>query len=296
MKMDFVFVRTTDDLRLMGVHYESEKKDTAVLCVHGMSGNVIENYFAYILGKTLAENEVGFIFSHNRGYNHINDIATSELQEKGGYKTLRLGVVYEIFEDSLIDIDAWIEEVRKLGYKKIVLMGHSIGCNKVIYYFSQRNPKDVVGVILASPPDMVGQVKPEYQPNSNELYKEAKANVKNGEQRKLLSKKIWDWYNLSSQTFLSLFTEGNNVDNLPVLRNPESWPQLASINTPIFAFMGEYDDIVIRKLSEDLDLIKNKAIGTPSFTQKIIPRASHVYDGQENEVAKEVLYWVKNLQ
>ncbi len=185
--------------------------------------------------------------------------------------------------------------MKKLGYKKIILMGHSLGCNKVIYYFSQRKPKDVVGVILASPPDMVGQLKPEYQPDRDELYKEAKENVKNGEPRKLLSKMLWDWYNLSSQTFLSLFTEGNNSDNLPVMRNPGKWDQLASINVPIMAFMGEYDDIAIRGLSEDLELIKSKATKAPSFTQAKIPKASHVYDGQEEAVAKEILNWIKTL-
>src|SRR5437660_5808 len=107
MKMDFRYVRTKDDLRLMGVHYESDNKGTAVLAIHGMSGNIIENYFGHIIGTTLAENGIGFIFSHNRGYNHINDIATSQLQDKGGYKTVRIGVNYEIFEDCLLDIDAW---------------------------------------------------------------------------------------------------------------------------------------------------------------------------------------------
>ncbi len=294
MSMNFVYTRT-NDLRLMGVHYEPESKNVAVLAIHGMSGNVVENYFCHVLGKNLSDNGIGFIYSHNRGYNHINDIATSQLQEKGGYKTVRIGVSYEIFDDCLIDIDSWIEEVKKLGYKNIVLMGHSLGCNKVIYYFSQRKQKNVIGVILASPPDMVGQLKPEYQPNKEELFNEAKENVKNGESRKLLSKMLWDWYNLSSQTFLSLFTEGNNADNLPVTRNPEEWLQLASINVPIIAFMGEYDDIAIRGLSEDLELIKSKATGTSNFTQTVIPKASHVYDGQEDIVAKVILNWVKNL-
>jgi pimeloyl-ACP methyl ester carboxylesterase len=295
MNMDFVYVRTKDDLRLMGIHYEPENKDTAVLLIHGMSGNIIENFFGNTLGKTLTKEGLGFIYSHNRGYNHINDIATSELKEKGGYKTVRVGEIYEIFEDSLLDIDAWIEKVRELGYKKIILMGHSLGCNKVIYYFSMRKPKDVTGVILASPPDMLGLLKPEYQPDSEELRKEAKENMQNGEPKKLLSKMLWDWFYLSSQTFLSLFTEGNNADNLPILRNPEKWSQLASINVPIFAFLGEYDDIVIRSLKEDLDLIKSKATSTPNFKQAIIPKSSHNYEGQEKALVTEVLSWLKSL-
>lgn len=296
MQMSFVYTRTADDLRLMGVHYEPEKKDVAILSIHGMSGNIIENKFQHVIGETVANDGVGFIASHNRGHNHIADIPTSKLQERGGYKYKRYGVVYEIFEDCLIDIDAWIEETKKLGYKKIILMGHSLGCNKVIYYMSQRKPKDVIGVILASPPDMIGQVKPEYQPDREEMLAEAKDYVANGEPRKLLTRMLWDYYNLSAQTFLSLFTPGNNADNLPVMQNPEVWPQLSSIKQPILAFMGEYDDIAIRRLEDDLLLIKNKATGATSFTEAMIPKASHTYDGQEEAVAEVITEWAQKFK
>lgn len=296
MKMNFVYTRTSDDLRLMSVHYQPEKKDVAILSIHGMSGNIIENKFQHVIGERAANEGVGFIASHNRGHNHINDIPTSKLQEKGGYIYKRYGVVYEIFEDCLIDIDGWLEEVRKLGYKKIILMGQSLGCNKVVYYMSQRKPNDVIGVILASPPDMVGQVKPEYQPNRDEMIAEAREYMAKGEPRKLLTRQLWDFYNLSAQTFLSLFTPGNNADNLPVLENPEVWPQLASIKQPILAFMGEYDDIAIRRLEDDLSLIKQKATGAASFTETMIPKASHTYDGQEDAVAEVVAEWSKQIK
>lgn len=133
------------------------------------------------------------------GYNLINDIPTREISENGGYKTKRIGATYEVFEECIFDIEAWMKEVGRLGYKKIIILGHSLGCNKTIYYFSQRKPKDVVGVVLASPPDMVGLFeKPEYQPNHKKLLKEALKNIKEGNPRKLVSGMIWDWYHLSS--------------------------------------------------------------------------------------------------
>ena len=70
---------------------------------------------------------------------------------------------------------------------------------------------------------------------------------------------------MSSQTFLSLFTEGTEVDNLPVLRNPAEFIQLVSINIPLLGFMSEDDDIGIKTLKEDLDLIQSKATSCPAF-------------------------------
>lgn len=288
--MNTLYAWTNDGLKLQGVHYEPKDNDLCVLVVHGMSGNIIENYFADVLGKTLAKNNVGCIYGHNRGYNHINDI----LKKDG--KTTRQGTRYERFDDCVYDIDAWLSEVRKLGYKKIVLLGHSLGCNKTIRYFSKKKPKDVVGVILASPPDMVGLFeKPEYQPNHKELLEEARKNVKEGKPREQVSGVIWDWYTLSSQTYLDLSERGGPADNLPVMRNPSEFQELAQIDVPILGVMGEKDDIAIKTLEEDLDLIEVKATGCPSFEKAFIKNGSHTYDGQESQFAQVVLDWVKKL-
>ncbi|MFH1522693.1 MAG: alpha/beta fold hydrolase [Patescibacteria group bacterium] len=169
--------KTKDDLNLQGFHWGSSSKETCIIFMHGMSGNIIENYIAEVLGKELADNNFGYIYGHNRGYGHINDIKTSEIQEDGGNKTRRIGAFYEKFEECIYDIDLWIDEAKKLGYKKIILMGHSLGCNKVIHHQSLNKNNDVTKVILASPPDMVGLAKLEkYQPNYSELLQEAKNN------------------------------------------------------------------------------------------------------------------------
>ena len=75
------------------------------------------------MGEELSKNGFGFIYSHNRGYNHINDIVTSQI-ENGSYKSKRVGAAYEIFTECLIDIEAWVQKCRDLGYRKIVLILH----------------------------------------------------------------------------------------------------------------------------------------------------------------------------
>jgi len=288
--MNTLYIWTEDGLRLQGIYYEPQNKNTCVLFVHGMSGNIIENYFADVLGKVLSEQGFGFIYGHNRGYNHINDIID---RNKG--EITRQGAMYERFNDCVYDIDAWFLETKRLGYEKIVLMGHSLGCNKTIRYLSKKKPKDVIGVILASPPDMVGLFeKPEYQPNHKELLEEARKNVKEGNPRKLVSGMVWGWYNLSSQTYLDLSEQNGPADNLPVLRNPEEFKELAQINVPILGIMGEKDDIAIRTLEEDMDLIKQKAKSCPSFTAKFVKGANHTYDQEEKQLAKYIIEWLNN--
>ena len=103
-KMQFLFTWTQDDLRLPGIHYVPAQKEMCLVFVHGMSGFFVENYFAHILGEQLQKAGIGFIYAHNRGYCHLNDIATKEANEDGGYKTRRIGAVYERFNNCVYDI------------------------------------------------------------------------------------------------------------------------------------------------------------------------------------------------
>jgi pimeloyl-ACP methyl ester carboxylesterase len=285
-----LYIRTADDLRLNGVHYipQNGNKDLCVLMIHGMSGNILENYFAHVLGEKLSENNFGYLYGHNRGYNHINDLVTSKVIPGKGYESKRMGAAYERFAESLFDVDSWIKEIVTLGYKRIVLAGHSLGCNKLIYYFYKRNPKNISGVILLSPPE------PEYNPNHKKLLEEAKENIKNGSPRKILSEMVWDWYNLSSQTYAEQTETGGPGDNIPIRRNPERFEQLEALSVPTLCVIGEQDDIVIRSLDEDMDLIEKKAINVKSFTKKFIKGASHTYDAVEENLADEILKWIKN--
>ena len=201
------------------------------------------------------------------------------------------------FLDCVYDIDAWINEIKSYGYKKIILVGHSLGCNKTIHYFANKHPKDVAGIILVSPPDMVGLFeKPEYQPNHKQLFTEAKRNIEEGKPAKLVSGMIWNWYYLSSQTYIDLSECGGPADNLPILRNPDKFTELASIEVPILAIMGEFDDIVIRTLNEDLNMIEEKAISCPCFTKSLLSGANHTYDRREEDLANVILKWVKKFE
>jgi len=49
------------------------------------------------MGEKLQENGYGFIYAHNRWYNHINDIAVNEIDSQNAYKTKRVGAVYAIY-------------------------------------------------------------------------------------------------------------------------------------------------------------------------------------------------------
>lgn len=280
--MNFIYDYTEDGLRLQATHWSAQNKDICVICIHGQSRNIIEDYFATIWGNVLSKNGIGFIYGHNRGYSHINDIITNN----GDFK--RIGATFEIFEESFYDVDLWIKKAQEIGYKKFILLGHSLGCNKVVYYLSKKG-NIVDGVILASPPDMVGITLLE-EAYFDDLVKEAKYNIDNNEPRKLLKELLGEYSYVSSESFLNFYTEGNDIDNFPIERNPEHFEQLEQINVPILAFSGSEEYPTYLKLG----VLKNKALSCPDFEIKTIDGSGHIYIDHEEEVANVILNWIKD--
>ncbi len=273
---------TVDGLKLPMVHFESKEKDICVICIHGMCGTIIDNYFATVWGKTLSENNIGFIYEHNRGHSIENNIVMKD----GSFK--RCGCMYEIFEESIYDIDLAIETAKNKGYKKIILLGHSYGCNKIIYYYYKKHP-NILGIIFASAPDMIGSHLSAQYDDYEELLKEAKENIDNGEPTKLLHKMIEDYIYMSSQTYYDWYHEGSALNNLPVISNPEHWDQFSSIDVPILTFSGSKEEDYYLHL----DLLKEKALNCNDFEYKIIEDTGHDYKNKETEIGNLIYNWIK---
>ncbi|MBD9115397.1 alpha/beta hydrolase [bacterium] len=282
MNIEFITdAYTVDGLKLPMIHFESKEKDICVICIHGMCGTIIDNYFATVWGKLLSKENIGFIYEHNRGHSIENDIVMKD----GSFK--RCGCMYEIFEDSIYDIDLAIETAKNKGYKRIILLGHSYGCNKVIYYYYKKHP-NILGIILASAPDMVGSHILAQSNEYKELLKEARENINNNEPTKLLHKMIEDYMYMSSQTYYNWFNENSELDNLPVISNPEHWKQFEKIDVPILTFSGSKEEDYYLHL----DLLKDKAINCKNFEYKIIDNTGHTYKTKETEIGNLIYNWI----
>ena len=281
MNIEFISDAFTEDgLRLPMVHFESKEKDICVICIPGMCATIIDDYFTTVWGKLFASKNIGFIYENTRGHSIENDIVMKD----GSYK--RCGCMYEIFEDSIYDIDLAIKVAKERGYKRIILLGHSYGCNKVIYYYYKKHP-NVLGLVLASAPDMIGS-HILAEPNYKELLKEAKENIDNNEPTKLLHRMFENYMYISSATYYDWFNENSNLDNLPVVRNNNKWNQFASIDVPTLTFSGTNEEDYYLHL----DLLKEKAINCSDFRYKYIEGANHHYNGKEKEVGEFILEWI----
>ena len=281
--IDLFYEYTTDDLMLQGTYFNSGRKDCCVVFIHGQAQTIADNKFAYIWGKYLSGSGVSFLYGHNRGYAYMNC-----MENKDGDFVFN-GSTFEEFDDCIKDIEVWCNKAKELGYRKIILMGHSLGCNKALHYISSVKEK-FNGVIFASAPDMVGITK-QTEKDYKALLEEAENNIKNKEPRKLLSKLIGNTDYSSSINFIKSYTEKSPIDNFPIERNPKVFEELSKVDIPILTFAGSEEYPTYLKQ----DILKDKAISCPDFTSRIIEGTNHIYFNHELEIAEIILNWIRKI-
>ena len=121
--------------------------DTVMIAITGIHGNFYSNPFYYNFGETLNGGGIDFIYAQtNDAFNRINtfSVKTGKPEVIGSYNE------YFVYTDE--DIDAYLDFTEKEGYSNVILTGHSLGANKVIYYLSRHHDtKRVSRFLLLSP-------------------------------------------------------------------------------------------------------------------------------------------------
>ena len=120
-------IKTREGLVLEGIVVEPRRKDknkTAIIWLHGLSSKFYSGQtLIRELSSVCRRAGVGYFKFNNRGH----DVAD---WENAGM----IGAGFEKFTDCVLDIRAMILFAKKLGYKDIILAGHSTGANKALYY------------------------------------------------------------------------------------------------------------------------------------------------------------------
>ena len=147
--MENLNVETRRGTILNGVLFPAKNSDTVVIAITGIHGNFYSNPFYYNIGDTLSAAEIDFIYAQT------ND-ALGEIEifnAKTGKKEL-IGSWNERFSYTDEDIDAYLDFAEK-NYRNVILAGHSLGANKVIYYLARHHDKKrVKKFILMSPANL----------------------------------------------------------------------------------------------------------------------------------------------
>lgn len=258
------------------------KGKVCMLFVHGMTGNFALTKLKVAAAESIVKNGGAFFSFNTRGH----DISSLIKKKK---KYFVAGTNYERFEDSAKDIGGAISVLRKLGYKKFILAGHSTGCQKILYYQWKKKNGDVLGMLLIGPGDDYNIAKKTLGKKFNSAVSSAKKMMKNKQADKPLS---YSWQGFSARRFLSVADTKNAEARLFNYEGPLR--EFSTIKLPILAVIGGKEDWLWMPAQKYTELLAKKT-KSKRFEACIIKGANHGMYGKEAELEKAIGKWTKQL-
>lgn len=263
-----VALATADGVRLAGIVYRPAAAPSPVglMLVHGFGGNFYEAYFPN-LGRAAAQQ--GMIVLALNMRDHDTGPKTSD------------------FTDNQVDIAAGLEHLRSLGARKMVLLGQSMGTNRVLYYQAASGDPSVVATVLVSGPGNLLQwnVWQFGQKKAQETVNDALRMQAEGRDRDLM---LVDLGPLGKALYTPRY--------LLSLRGPSAksdpYQNIQKVKNPILILQGKADKLIEPDIGERL----RKAAGNNSRVDLFyVEGADHVFRSQQPALADRALNWIRSI-
>ena len=275
---ELVHIRSEDGFELAGVVIRPAAGPVLPAIVVWVHGATVSFSMAGIsrLGRALAGHGYVVVAGNNRGH----DVG-AHLWRAGEAPVLG-GTRWELFDQAPLDLGAWITYAAEAGAVRVVLAGHSLGAQKVVYYQADRQDPRVVGLVAASPGYRIVRDVLHAPP---ELVARAERLVADGQGLELVP--LGGSAPVSAQTFLSLRRVGFDFFGL---ETPGA--RIGRIRCPLFACYGAAESAEVADL---LDGIRRNATGAARVETCLIAGADHGYSGREADVATALAQWIGTL-
>ncbi|MBP3721623.1 MAG: DUF1749 domain-containing protein [Selenomonadaceae bacterium] len=282
MKPKQLSVPTKRGTVLDGVLFPAENADTVLIAITGIHGNFYSNPFYYNIGETLTAGGVDFIYAQtNDAFGRI------ETHNVNTGKTEIIGSWNERFSYTDEDIEGYLNFAEKAGYKHIILAGHSLGANKVIYYLSRHHEKRAEHFVLLSPANL-GYLMGGVTEREKEIVRQY---VERGDCEKMLPFPFMGWVPCIANTAYDwLFSE--MLDNVHVEKDRD-FSEVEQITDSGALVIGTYDNFTYGDPAGFLTNINNHLPTAKENKLIFLERTGHTYQQKEQELADKLLNLIR---
>lgn len=274
-------VPTERGVVLNGVLFRPQRERTAdtvmiaITCIHG---NFYSNPFYYNIGDTLNGGGIDFIYAQtNDAFGRIKTVNVNTGKEE------LIGSWNERFSYTDEDIDAYLTFAEQEGYKHIILAGHSLGANKVIYYLSRHHDERVEHFFLLSPANLTYMMSGVTEREKQII----QTQVERGDGEKMLPFPFMGWVECIADTAWDWQFSGllNNVH----MAKDGDFSQAEKVTHTGTLLVGTYDNFTDGDPSEFLRNL-NSHMPTAAKNRLIfIEKTGHTYQMKNQEVADDIL-------
>lgn len=286
--MQIISVPTKRGLILRSIMYEANQADQIMILMSGICSNIFNNQLLQTTGEILSQNGISYIVGQATdafSVLHYSNTVTKTQELKG--------VALDDFSVINEDIQAYIDYAKSLGYKNIILGGHSLGSNRVIHYLSQNPNPTVKQFIISGPVDLIDMLNVMTTPEQFEMAKEL---VEKDRGDEILPFLFGGFSPMSANTMINNWYNNKIYKNCPFLSGDGETDSLSKIKINGLILIGEKDNCAG---PNPFDFANKINMSMKSYSDNkivILEGAGHVFYNKHNEYAQEVLKFIKNKE
>lgn len=286
-------IATKDKLSHQGIYYAPTKKGKrALLLMHGLSAAFYTGMSLYEAFANAVEKEGwGFALFNNRGHDLIAGVRKMDGTPPYGYSYYQAGAGQEVFEESILDIEAGIDFLVGQGFSEIVLVGHSTGANKACYFAATQKNPHVIGVVLSGPvSDRLHGITDYAKFRKDLAHMHELINSGKGDELLL----GYFFFPITPKRFISLFEPRSNEDVFDYGEKEPKLKYFSQITLPLLVHLAGKDEGADRPMEEIQKAFDSHA-KSPKYKSVIIPNALHRFNGNEKEAVAAIVEWIKTI-
>lgn len=239
-----------------------------LIFVHGMGGNFYRSNFRKQLLLDAARAKFDVLMFNNRGAE--KDVAT------------------EIFRDCLEDLDAALSFAKRKGYRQVVLMGTSTGCQKITFHQALRADPLVKALVLTAIGDDYAITRRDLGRSHAHWVAKAKRLVAAGKGETILPRCL----NFSAQRFLSIADPKNAEAQLFDFAG--AMKLYRRVKIPVLVLLPEREQYACMPVPDMAAILLEKS-RSAKFDCRIVPLADHSFKNAEPLASRTTYAWLNTL-
>lgn len=199
------------------------------------------------------------------------------------------GTEDEPFRTCLFDLDAATEFARRGGHPQLLFVGHSTGCQKIVYWQARRRHPAVAGLVLLAPADDHAIIRRDLGRRFERKTAWARKMVAAGRGQAPVTGL---YQRFTAARFLSVADPRRAEAS--VFRYAGALTQFRRITCPVLAVFGEQEEFAVIPPADMLAILRRKT-SSRDFDDWLIPGADHGFHGAEVELALAVCQWGREI-
>ena len=290
-RVDFL---ATDGIQLNGFIYKSSEKisNRVILAVHGMSSNCLKKRDE-VISKKVNENIIDYFCFNNRGSELVKYIRRNISGKK---EKMLGGTSYEDVLEGYEDIIGAILKLKEMGYENIYLLGHSLGCTKIVYTYNELKQDDddilnnIKGIILLSLIDIPSTLRIYLRDKLDTYISLAEEKERTGLKNELMPKDAFI-HPISVKSFLRYARDNKEID-FAKYSEENDFEILNNISIPLMMRWGNNNEMILQSADEIVRNVNDKIINNKKDIG-YIDGADHGYTDKEEMLAEQVINFIK---